>query len=54
MNLIKSIFCSHDWQKIDENKRQKSYTVDIHIYHYQVKTVLLSCKKCGKIEKKII
>lgn len=42
MQILKKLFCCHDWEKI--------YAVE----YIDAVVVLLKCKKCGKLEKKVI
>lgn len=41
MTLIKKLFCLHDWEIIESISPFSN-----------VKIILLSCKKCGKLTKK--
>jgi hypothetical protein len=54
INFIKSLFCNHKWEKVAENEVVSSYTVDIHIYPFTKKNILLKCDKCGKLTIKTI
>ncbi len=54
VNFIKSLFCSHQWDKIDENEIPSSYTTNVYIYPYKKKKILLKCNKCGKLTIKTI
>ena len=54
LNFIKSIFCNHQWKKIDENEIIQSYTVNVNIYPYKAKRILLACEKCGKLSRQVV
>lgn len=57
-NFIKSLFCSHSWEVVESNDFYKRVTTIVGDYEYADmiprKSVILTCKKCGKIKKIIL